>query len=164
MTSGRAIAGTQIGALGLQPREEWGIAQQPVLDRLGVAGKEVAPVQGLQHADIGQHQPRLVEGAEQILAVPGVDARFAADGTVNLGQKCGRDMDEVKAAQHDCGGESRDVADDAAAQRDQGRGALNTGVEKTVCQVLQVRQVLGGLAGRQHDANVLQSRLAEGYL
>jgi hypothetical protein len=105
-----------------------------------------------------------VEGAEQVLAVPRVDAGFAADGTIDLGEKGGRDMDEVKAAQQDGGGEPGDVTDDAPAQRDQGRGAFDAGVEQTIGQVFQVCQVLGVFAGREHDAVVGDSRLSEAVL
>ena len=66
-------------AVGLAPGPEIGIVDQAVLGDLGIARQQLAPGQGVERVGVGQHQPRLVEGADQVLAVAGVDAGLAAD-------------------------------------------------------------------------------------
>ena len=83
------------------------IADQPVFHHLGIAGQHLAPRQGVERRGVGQHQARLVEGADQVLAVRRVDAGLAADRGIDLGQQGGRDLDEVDAAQRDRARRSR---------------------------------------------------------
>ena len=45
---------------------------------IGPAGLDLTRRQGGQHVDVGQHQPRLVESADQVLAARGVDGGLAA--------------------------------------------------------------------------------------
>ena len=52
----------------LQPGEECGVVDQAVFGHLGIAGAEDARAQRIEHARIGQHQARLVERADQVLA------------------------------------------------------------------------------------------------
>ena len=53
----------------LKPAEEGRIAEQAVLGGLHIAGAELALRQRRQQADVGQHQARLMEGADQVLAL-----------------------------------------------------------------------------------------------
>ena len=53
----------------LQPGEIVGVAEQAVLGGLDVAGPELPRRQRGQHVDVGQHQARLMEGADQVLAL-----------------------------------------------------------------------------------------------
>jgi hypothetical protein len=92
-----------------------------------------------------------MEAADQVLAGPRVDARLAADRGIDLGQERRRNLDEVDAAQQNRGGETGQVADHPAAQRDQRAAALETQLEQTLGQGFEVREALGLLAGRQHD-------------
>jgi hypothetical protein len=64
----------------LQPGEEAGIIDEAVLRHLGIAGAELAGGERVEHVGVGQHEARLIEGADKVLAVPGVDAGLAADG------------------------------------------------------------------------------------
>ncbi len=46
-----------------------GVVDQPVFGDLGIAGAELAQRQRVEHVGVGEHQARLVEGADQVLAV-----------------------------------------------------------------------------------------------
>ena len=92
------------------------VAEQTVLRDLRIAGAHFARRKRRQNVGVGQHEARLMESADQVLALRRVDARLAADGAVNLRQQRGRDLHEADAAAKDGGGEAREVADDAAAE------------------------------------------------
>ena len=62
------IAGRERRRVRLQPGEEVGVAEQAVFRHLGIAGAEVARRQRVEQRGVGQHQSRLVEGADQVLA------------------------------------------------------------------------------------------------
>ena len=49
--------------------KKFGVAEQPVFGDLGVAGAEFALRQRVEQRGVGDHQDRLMEGADQILAV-----------------------------------------------------------------------------------------------
>lgn len=87
-----------------------------MLEHLGPAGTQLHRRQGGQDVDVGQDQPRLVEGADEVLAARGVDGRLAADRTVDLGQKGRGDLNEVDAAHIESRRQTGEVADHAAAQ------------------------------------------------
>ena len=76
----------KLGA-GFQPAEERCIAQQAVFRDFGITCSQFAPRQRVEQADVGDHRHRLMEGADQVLAMDGIDAGLAADGRVDLGQK-----------------------------------------------------------------------------
>ena len=61
---------------------------------------------------------RLMEGADQVLAVRGVDRGLAADRGIDLRQQRGRHLHVVDAAAHGRGGKAGQIADHAAAERD----------------------------------------------
>ncbi len=110
------VQGQYVAIMGPQPFEKIGIAQQAVLDDFGIAAAHFAGGQGGQHVEVAQHQARLPEGADQVLALFVIDRRLAADRAVDLGQQRRRDLDEVDAAHIDGAGKAGQVADDAAAQ------------------------------------------------
>ena len=74
-------------ALDFQPVEESCIAEQSVLGDFGITCSQFAPRQRVEQANVGDHRHRLMEGADQVLAMGGIDAGLAADGRVDLGQK-----------------------------------------------------------------------------
>ena len=144
----------------LEPGEERRVAEQPVLGHLGVAGAHLARRQRAQHVGVGQHEARLVEGADQVLALRRVDAGLAADGAVHLRQQRGRDLHEAHAAAQDGRGEAGEVADHAAAERDDEIAALEAQLEQALAQRLELAEALRRLAGRQDDrADVAAARL-----
>jgi hypothetical protein len=153
-----------VGAVRLQPGEELRVVDRAVLHHLCVAGQQLAPRQGGQRRGVGEHQPRLVEGADQVLAFRRVDPGLAADRGVDLGEQGGRDLDEVEATQQDRRGEAGEVADHPAAQRDQRGAALDPGQQQAAAEVGEVGEVLARLAGRQHEGLVGDAGLVEGAL
>ena len=136
----------------LAPREEAGVAEQPVLGHLGVAREQLAAGQRGQRVEVAEHQARLVEGADEVLALARIDRGLAADGAVDLREQRRGRLDEVDAAQQKARGEAGDVADHAAAQRDDQRAAFRAQVEQAVEQAAELVPVLGRLARRQLDA------------
>ena len=62
-------AGEHVLPVRLQPGEEGGVAEQPVFGDFGIAGAELALRQRVEQRGVGDHQDRLVEGADQVLAV-----------------------------------------------------------------------------------------------
>lgn len=94
------------------------LVDQAVFHHFGVAGAEFARTERIEHRRIRQHQIRLVEDANEVLAVAGVDAGLAADGGIDLRQKRGRYLHETYAAADDTGRKTGEIADHAAAERD----------------------------------------------
>ncbi len=105
-----------VAPIGFEPGEEIGIAEQAVFDEFGIAGAEFALRQRIERRGVGQHQDRLMESADQILAVGGIDRGLAADRGIDLRQQRGRDLHVIEAAPRHRGGEAGEIADDAAAQ------------------------------------------------
>ena len=66
-----------------------------------------------------------MERADQILAVGGIDRGLAADRGIDLRQQRGRHLHVIEPAPHHRGGEAGEVADDAAAERDDEIAALD---------------------------------------
>ena len=135
----------------LQPLEEFAVAEQAVLHHLGVAGAELALRQGIEQRGVGDHQDRLVERADQVLAVAGVDTRLAADRGIDLRQQRCRHLHEVDATAHDRRRKAREIANHAATQRNDQVAALDPRREHRVADLLKMHEVLGALARRNHD-------------
>ena len=87
-----------------------------------------------------------MEAADEILAPACIDRGLAADGAVHLRQQRGGDLHEVHAAQEDAGGKAGEIADDAAAQRNQHDAALRLLRQEPVHQLFQILKTLGLLA------------------
>ncbi len=102
-----------------------------------------------------------MEQADQILALRRVDAGLAADRAIHLRQQGRRRLHEIDAAQQNAGGETNEVADDAAAQRDQQGAALDAEREDAFAQVAQMSEVLRLFARRQNDGVVSNAGSAE---
>ena len=100
-----------------EPREERRIAEQSVFGDLGIAGAELALRQRVEQRGIGNDQDRLMEGADQVLALKRIDAGFAADRGVNLRQQRRRHLHKVEAASHARGSEPGKVPDHATTER-----------------------------------------------
>jgi hypothetical protein len=76
---------------------------------------------------IGDHQHRLMERAEQVLALRRVDAGLAADRGIDLRQQRGRHLHEIDAAAQDRRRKAGEIADHAAAERNHQIVALDPG-------------------------------------
>ena len=134
--------------LRLEPRQERAVADRAVLDHFREARGELARRQRAQAIGVDQHGARLVERADHVLAERMVDAGLAAHRRVDLREQRRRHLHERHAALVDRRGESRDVADDAAAQRDQRGRALGAQFEQPCHHRLQRLPVLVGFAVR----------------
>src|SRR5712691_6439727 len=69
----------RLAPVGLKPGEEGRITDETIFDDLGIAGAELARRQGVEQRGVGNHQDRLVEGADEVLAVARIDRGLAAD-------------------------------------------------------------------------------------
>ena len=132
----RRTAGEHVLPVRLQPGEEAGIAEQAELRDLRIAGAEVARGKRVEQRGIGDHQDRLMERADQVLAVARIDPGLAADRGIDLRQQRGRHLHDVEAAAQDRGGKAREIADHAAAERDHHVVALDARIEQPVADVL----------------------------
>ena len=131
--------------------EERGAGGDAVLDDFIEAGAELAARQRAEHRRVGDHRVRLVEGADQVLPERMVDADLAANRAVDLRQERGRYVDERDAAQVGGGGVAREVADDAAAERDEGGRALGVRLDEGVVNLHDRRHLLVAFAVGHDD-------------
>ena len=132
-------AGENVGVVGLEPGEKRLVAEHAVFGDLGVAGAELARRQRVEHGGIGHHQYRLVKRAEQILAVRRIDPGLAADRGIDLRQQRGRHLHEIDAAAQDRGGKAGEIADHAAAERDDQIVALDLRRDQRFADLLEAR-------------------------
>ena len=102
-------------------------------------------------AGIDDDGERLVERADQVLAERMVDADLAADRAVDLRQQRRRHLDDRDAAQVGGRGEAGDVADHAAADRDDGGGAVGAGPDQRVVDAADRLQLFVALAVGDQD-------------
>ena len=138
--------------VGFEPGEEPGIAEQAVFDDLGIAGAEFALRQRIEQRGVGEHQDRLMEGADQIFAVGRIDRGLAADRRIHVGEQRGRHLHIIEAAPHDGRGEAGEIADDAAAERDHQIAALDARGDDRLADLLEDAIAFRGFAGRHDDA------------
>ena len=141
------------------------VAEQPVLHHLGIAGAELALRQRVEQRGVGDHQDRLIERADQVLALAGVDRGLAADRGIDLRQQRGRNLHVIDAAAHHRRGKAREIADHAAAERDHEIAALDPGGDQRIADAARsMRKLLllspaGTLIGGDGDAGGRQRRL-----
>ena len=157
----RRPAGEQVLPVCFQPGEEGGVAEQAVFGDLGIAGAELASGQRVEQRAIGDHHDRLMEGADQVLALGRINAGLAADRGVDLRQQCGGHLHEVQPAPDAGGCETGEVADNAAAESDDEVAALDTRGDDRLAHRLECGIALGGLAFRHNDARGLDGRRSE---
>ena len=125
--------------------------EQAVLGDLGGAAAELARRQRVERAQVRQHQARLVERADVVLAGAEVHGDLAADGRVHLGEQRRRHLHEADAALVGGRHEPGQVADHAAAEGDQRVAAPQPAVVQHAVELLGAGEVLLPLARRQDD-------------
>ena len=104
--------------VGVEFVEHGGIADHGVFDHLGEAFAVFAFRQGAERVGIGEHEARLVEGADEIFAGAGIDPGFAADRAVDLRHDGGRDLHERDAALVNGRDKPGEITDHPAAEGD----------------------------------------------
>ncbi len=147
----RRPAGEHRAPVAFEPSEEVAVADQAVFGHLGVAGAELARAQRVEDAGVGEHQRRLVEGADEVLAERRVDRRLAADAGIDLGEQGRRDLDEAHAAPQARRAEAGEIADDAAAERDDEVAPLDPRLDQRVADPREFGVGLGRFARRADD-------------
>jgi hypothetical protein len=118
------------------------------LDHLGHAVAEFALRQRLQVRGVDKDKRRLVEGADEILALWRVDGRLAADGAVDHGEQRRGHLHVAHAAHERGSDEAAEVADDAAAEGDDDGVARDALRQHPVLQLGLCRAALAALARR----------------
>ena len=78
-----------------------------------------------------------MKGAEQVLAMRRVDAGLAADRGIDLRQQRGRHLHEIDAAADDRCGKAGEIADHAAAERDDEIVALDLRRDQRFADLLE---------------------------
>ena len=141
--------GADAVAVRFQPGEESGVVDEAVFDDFGHAGGELAWRQGGEGGGVDEHGLRLVEGADEVFALRVVDAGFAAHRGIDLRQQGGRDLQAGDTALVGGGGETRDVAGDAAAEGDDEAVAVVAGGNKGIEDLCVAGEVFVRLAVRQ---------------
>ena len=123
-----------------------------MLDDLGQPGAEFPVGQGVECVGINEYQLRLVERADQVLALRVINAGFSANRGIDLRQQRRRHLDEIYAAHVAGGGETGDVANNAAAERNHGDITIGPRLDERVENRLHCRDGLERLAVGQVNA------------
>ena len=80
MHGGRRVAGQHVGAVRFQPFEKHRIAQRAVFHCLRITCQQLATRQRRERAGVCNHNFRLMEYADEVLAFRGIDRRLSAYG------------------------------------------------------------------------------------
>ena len=132
-----------------QPVKERRIIDQAVFQDFRIARLHFPHRQCREEFGIGDHEHRLVEGADQILAARRIHGCLSAYGGIDLRQQCRRHLYKTHAALHQAGGKAAHVADDAAAERDQHVAPVGAAPQQPVEHMAELREGLRLLARRQ---------------
>ena len=98
------------------------------LDRFGETGGDVIGAEPSEHVEVLDHGDRRVEGAHQVLALGGVDARLASHRGIDHRGHGGGDLQHVHASQPGSGHETGQVRRGAASEPHEKVGAADLGL------------------------------------
>ena len=132
-----------------QPVEERRVIDEAVFHDLGIACLQLPFRQGSQQRGIRNHETRLIESADQVLAARGIHRRLSAHRRIHLRQQCGRHLHETHAALHQAGRQPAHVSDHAAAECNQRIAPVRSARQQPVQHTFEVGEALGLLARRQ---------------
>jgi hypothetical protein len=121
--------------------EDHRIGDEAALDHLAEARDEVGLGQRVEDVDVTEHAGGRVEGADEVLALGGVDAGLPADGRVDHPEQGGGHLHDAHAAQPRGCDEAGEVGDGATAHPDDRVGAGEAGSS-------ELRPQVGGHGGR----------------
>jgi len=157
------VARDERGHAPLEPREEGVVADRAVLDDLRQSRGELARRKRREAGGVDGDGRRLVERADHVLAEAMVDRRLPADRRVHLREKRRGHLHAGDAALVDRGREAGEVADDAAAERDDRRRPVDPELEQPRQHVVQrvpalVRLAVGDEHDVRRDARALEAR------
>ncbi len=147
----RGAAGEHLAEIGVEPVEERGIAEQAVFDDLRISGPELPRREGIEQRGVGDHEDRLVERTDEVLAAARIDGGLAAHRGIDLGEQRRRHLDIVEAAPHRGGGEAGEIADHPAAERHHEVAALDPRRDQRLADAFETGKALGALPGADDD-------------
>ena len=156
------FAPQQLRQIAFQLREQPGIVNDAVFDDFGETGAKLAFGQSAQGIEIAQHQTRLVKRAHEIFTGLQIDADLAADGAVHLRQQRRRHLHKRDAAQIRRGDEPGQIADHAAAERDDEGFAFEPVRREQVVAGLNGFQTFGRFTRRNHNQRRRKACRGEG--
>ena len=133
------------------------VAHQRVLGDLAQPAAVLAVGQRLQHARIREHATRLMERADEVLALGQVHTGLAADRAVDHREQRGGHLHDVDPAVVDRGREAGGVADDSPADRDDSALRSSPNCGEATAQLLDGCQRLRVLAFADREAFVLDA-------
>ena len=116
----------------------------------------------IENVRIDQDRERLVEAADQVLAVEQIYAGFAADSRIDLALQSGGNLQYRDAAHEDGGQKAGHVVHDAAAEGDNHAGAVASLSHHLFGQCFHVRQPLAFLAAGEKEDLVGDARETPG--
>ena len=138
-------------AVALEQLEQTLVAERGHLDGLAEGGPAMALGQRPERRDVDDDVGRLMERADEVLALGQVHGGLAADRRVDLGDQGRRDVDERHAAQVRGGEEPGGVAEGAAADGDERLIATDPQPGELARGGFDDGHPLGILALREHD-------------
>mmetsp|Transcript_15065 Transcript_15065/g.37687 ORF Transcript_15065/g.37687 Transcript_15065/m.37687 type:complete len:235 (-) Transcript_15065:71-775(-) len=140
------------------------IPNGPRLDNLGNASPKlplrprgVPPRETVQEGHVHKHHGRLVEGSDEVLAHRGVDGSLPPYARIHHGKEGGRDLDKGDATHVGACDVASQVSNDAPAESNAARVAVELVLEHKVFDLLLDLPVLCRLSARN---NLYKQRLA----
>ena len=157
------------GPIALQPGEKRRVVDDAVFHHLAITGAKFALGQAGQRIGVGQHQSRLIERTDEVLAVLRIDRGLAADGRIDLRQKACRNLHKAHAAPDDGGGKARQITHHAPAQRHHDVATLHAGGDNAFRHPFERLPALGRFArldnhGCMPDAGMVEAGLQGGQM
>ncbi len=137
------------------------VQNDAVLDDLGQPGAELALGERGESPRIDDHHAGLMESADQVLASRVVDRGLAPDRRVHLGEKGGRNLDEIHAAHVRRGREASQVTHGAPAERHHGGATVAAQVQQAVPQGAGHIESFGLFSLRDVGLGHLEARLSQ---
>ena len=95
------------------------VGKQSVFEHLGIARAQVVAVERLQELSIQQYETCLVEYTYLVLQATEVNARLASHRSIDHGQQCSGNIDEVDAPLKGRSSKASKVGNHAATQIDE---------------------------------------------
>ena len=115
----RRVTRIQCIDIGFEPIEERQVADQAVLDYFGQSRRQFAVCERGERGGVRDYRLRLVKRTDHIFAARMVNRGLPAHRRVDKGEQRGRHLDKGDPAQIGRRGESRQITNHSAAERDQ---------------------------------------------
>ena len=134
------------GEIFFEVGEKRGVGDDAVLDDFGEAAAILALGERFQSGRIDEHEARGIERADKIFAFRKIDSGLAADGGIDLRDERGGNLHERNATQAGGSDEAGDVTDDASADGDYERVAIDAGADERAMEFFGGGESLGGFS------------------